>query len=134
MSYYLKLKDPRWQKKRLEILNRDEFTCSYCGDDQNELHVHHHYYVFGKELWDYEDEALSTLCSECHKKETETTRRIKENLKTFKHERLRFLGHLITCSTVLSEYEIKEIVNFSTTILDRKGIEWEYENENDKNI
>ena len=43
-SYYEKLLDPRWQKKRLEILNRDEFKCRSCGDDKSTLHVHHGYY------------------------------------------------------------------------------------------
>ena len=32
MGYSEKLKDPRWQKKRLEILERDNFRCQYCGD------------------------------------------------------------------------------------------------------
>lgn len=30
MSYAEQLKDPRWQKKRLEILNRDEWKCTWC--------------------------------------------------------------------------------------------------------
>lgn len=39
--YSEKLKDPRWQKKRLEILNRDEFACRFCGDNKSTLNVHH---------------------------------------------------------------------------------------------
>ena len=44
MTYKEKLLDPRWQKKRLEILNRDNFTCQCCGDDKKTLNIHHKYY------------------------------------------------------------------------------------------
>jgi len=40
-TYRRKLADPRWQKKRLEILERDGFECNSCGDSSTELHVHH---------------------------------------------------------------------------------------------
>ena len=30
------------------------------------LHVHHQYYIKGKEPWDYDDSALITLCADCH--------------------------------------------------------------------
>ncbi len=41
MKYSEKLKDPRWQKKRLEIFQRDEFHCQQCGDGENTLCVHY---------------------------------------------------------------------------------------------
>lgn len=69
MSYSEKLKDPRWQKKRLEILNRDEFTCKICQSTTKSLQIHHRHYVTGREPWDYPNELLVTLCYECHKKE-----------------------------------------------------------------
>lgn len=31
------------------------------------LNVHHKYYVLGKKPWEYDNDALETLCSECHK-------------------------------------------------------------------
>lgn len=40
-TYSEKLKSPKWQKKRLEILQRDEFTCQHFNDKENTLHVHH---------------------------------------------------------------------------------------------
>jgi hypothetical protein len=61
-----KLKDPRWQKKRLEILNRDEFTCQYCGAKDKTLHVHHYGYRKGKEPWDVDGGDVNTLCEDCH--------------------------------------------------------------------
>lgn len=66
MTYSEKLKDPRWQKKRLEILSRDSFTCNYCGDTETTLHVHHLEYKKGLEPWDYYDEYLITICADCH--------------------------------------------------------------------
>lgn len=65
-TYSEKLKDPRWQKKRLEILNRDEWECSNCCRTDVTLHVHHEYYVSGREPWDYPAESLTTLCKDCH--------------------------------------------------------------------
>jgi len=65
-SYYEKLKDPRWQKKRLEILERDWFECTNCGDENSTLHVHHGYYERNLDPWDYDSDTLWTLCAECH--------------------------------------------------------------------
>ena len=55
-TYSDKLKSPKWQKKRLEILQRDNFTCFNCGDTERTLHVHHESYIKGKEPWDYTKE------------------------------------------------------------------------------
>jgi len=70
MTYQEKLKDPRWQKKRLEIMERDEFRCQYCGDDESTLNVHHYYYEKNKEPWDYNNDDLTTLCEDCHDSES----------------------------------------------------------------
>ena len=66
MTYSDLLKDPRWQKKRLEIFNRDNFSCVSCGDGASTLHVHHHYYINGKKPWEYNNSVLVTLCEQCH--------------------------------------------------------------------
>lgn len=65
-TYREKLLDPRWQRKRLEILERDQWQCYDCGDDKSTLHVHHRYYVRGREPWDYPNDALVSLCETCH--------------------------------------------------------------------
>lgn len=67
MTYSEKLKDPRWQKKRLEVLTRDEWRCRSCGCEDKTLHVHHHHYTRGQP-WDTPIELLSALCDECHEK------------------------------------------------------------------
>lgn len=75
-SYLEKLRDPRWQKKRLEILNRDEFTCLICGDKESSLQIHHLQY--NGEPWEAKSEHLQTLCEHCHENESKN-RKAKEN-------------------------------------------------------
>lgn len=70
-QYLEKLKDPRWQKMRLQILERDEWSCCICYDRESTLHVHHRFYTKGIEPWDYPPEALVTLCESCHEEESE---------------------------------------------------------------
>ena len=66
-SYSELLRDPRWQKKRLEIMERDDFMCVHCCDDKSTLNVHHCFYKYGRNPWDYPNNALITVCEECHK-------------------------------------------------------------------
>ena len=68
-AYSEKFKDPRWQKKRLEILKRDKFSCQVCFDEKSTLHIHHKYYEGFKDPWEYSDSCLITLCFECHESE-----------------------------------------------------------------
>ncbi len=63
-SYSELLKDPRWQKKRLEVLNSDDFQCQWCGDKETTLHVHH--FVYKGKPWEVELGDLATICEECH--------------------------------------------------------------------
>lgn len=77
-----KLKDPRWQKKRLEILTRDSFTCQRCLSTENTLHIHHRHYLKSREPWDYPSELLATLCYSCHQKEEDCASSAEEILKT----------------------------------------------------
>lgn len=74
MTYSEKLRDPRWQKKRLEILNRDDWTCCSCLDASSPLAVHHLVYRAGKDPWEYENDELITLCESCHTYEYETAK------------------------------------------------------------
>jgi len=66
MSYSDKLKHPKWQKKRLEILNRDSWACKYCSDTESQLHVHHLKYTT-KEPYDELSENLVATCQDCHR-------------------------------------------------------------------
>jgi hypothetical protein len=84
-SYSQKLKHPKWQKKRLEILNRDNFTCQSCKSEDKTLHIHHFEYD-NVEPWEYENNKLITLCEDCHKQE--------EFLKEFTGSSYEYLARL----------------------------------------
>lgn len=60
------LRDPRWQRKRLTIMQRADFACEYCGDNTSTLNVHHRWYEKGFNPWDYPDEVLICVCEDCH--------------------------------------------------------------------
>jgi hypothetical protein len=65
-SFYDKLKDPKWQEKRLRIMERSGFSCEWCGGKDYTLHIHHGYYTRGFDPWEYGDDTLYCLCENCH--------------------------------------------------------------------
>ncbi len=65
-EFWKRYQDPRWQKKRLEVFQRDSFTCVECGAEDKALHVHHLSYEWDKDPWDYPVENFKTLCVDCH--------------------------------------------------------------------
>ena len=64
-TYRENLRSPKWKRRRVRILKRDNNTCQNCGDTNN-LQVHHCYYESGLKPWGYPDESLVTLCGHCH--------------------------------------------------------------------
>jgi len=99
MTYQEQIKDPRWQKKRLEIFKRDHFTCQRCYSTKKSLQVHHLIYLPNKKIWQYNDSELITLCEGCHKHET-------ENL----NEACKLLNYNVRTSGLLSDeiYKLAE--------------------------
>jgi hypothetical protein len=101
MTYREKLLDPLWIDKRHWVIRLDNYHCRKCSktpvysslkvnfiirgeqtikvpentylilEEKLNLNVHHKYYKQGYEPWEYDDEALITLCPDCHKKEHE---------------------------------------------------------------
>lgn len=65
-TYFEKLRDPRWQKKRLEVMERANFCCEICYGSTSTLNVHHKFYFKGREPWEYDEKQLSVLCEMCH--------------------------------------------------------------------
>jgi len=65
-NYTEQFKSPEWQKKRLKIMDRDDFSCRICGTKTETLNVHHIFYEPHKSVWDYDDGILITLCENCH--------------------------------------------------------------------
>lgn len=69
-TYREMLLDPRWQRKRLKILEAAEWKCSVCGAADRTLHVHHLDYWPGCAPWQYPDHWLAALCEGCHAEKT----------------------------------------------------------------
>jgi hypothetical protein len=81
MNYKQKLLDPRWQKMRLNVLQRDDWSCQICESKEKTLHVHHiEYHPMIENPWEYEEDSLLTLCCECHEIETFSLKSAKANL------------------------------------------------------
>ena len=70
-SYSDKLRDPRWQRRRLEVFEAAGWKCERCGDKGSTLHAHHKFYMKDWEPWEYAREALLALCEACHHEEHE---------------------------------------------------------------
>ncbi len=68
-SYSEKLRDPRWQRRRLEIMQLAHFRCEECDAADQTLTVHHRVYRVGAEPWCYPDWELVCLCEQCHRYE-----------------------------------------------------------------
>jgi hypothetical protein len=94
-DYSKKLSDPRWQKLRAEVLKRDGFRCCTCEDSSSELHVHHHFYIFGLDPWEYPADTLETLCFRCHEWATQMHKRLRASLCNVRTEDLsRIIGYI----------------------------------------
>jgi len=73
-AYAEKLLRPEWRLKRLEVLERDRFTCRECGARGGRLDVHHAKYLHDTEPWDHPLDLLLTLCRGCHESVTKIER------------------------------------------------------------
>jgi len=106
MTYLEKLKHPNWQKKRLEILNRDQFVCQTCYGEEKTLHVHHKFYDKNIENpWDYDEKYLVTLCCDCHLEIEESKKIIKTDVPNLLLSKLDANKYTyITVSGVIEEY------------------------------
>jgi hypothetical protein len=124
MTYSEKLKDPRWQKKRLEILERDKWKCQCCEDEETTLHVHHFNYERGKEPWEYNNDSLITLCENCHEFESYQRKSSEESLLIFFRENKFFsqdLDHI--ASFIIDHPDFMNKVNDYCASIELKAME-----------
>jgi uncharacterized CHY-type Zn-finger protein len=95
MSAYSELlKSPHWQKKRLQILNRDGWKCRLCKADDKTLHVHHLRYQHGAKPWEYENDDLVSLCDGCHESFTKEDKRFTAACSACKRQNIWATRHL----------------------------------------
>lgn len=71
LNYSEQLLCREWMLRRAEILFRDRFRCQRCGCVEyrigsGTLHIHHRLYILGRAPWEYSDDQLQALCSDCH--------------------------------------------------------------------
>lgn len=97
MAYADKLRDSRWQEKRLRVLDRDGFKCRNCPKDNREVQVHHFDYFSFIDPWEYPMDMLVTLCISCHEKE-----KLRWKAEFYLLNSLRMKGFLVEDLTRLS--------------------------------
>lgn len=101
--WFERLKDPRWQKKRLEILERDGWACKSCWVDQEKmLHVHHKVYRRGLEPWEYESTDLVTYCEDCHDEVAEVVRELVLTAHSY-CDAIHWLKNVTTLTSAISQ-------------------------------
>lgn len=47
-------------------MQKAEFACGRCGNEEATLHIHHRIYRKKKQPWEYADDELECLCEDCH--------------------------------------------------------------------
>ncbi|MBU2559229.1 MAG: hypothetical protein KJ578_15740 [Bacteroidetes bacterium] len=96
--YFELLQDPRWQKMRLEVMQKADFACEDCGNEEETLNVHHTYYQKGKAPWEYPKESLKVYCKSCHQKHQDIDKEIKKRVGDLSlYDKQNILGHLLSC-------------------------------------
>jgi hypothetical protein len=91
-DYHEQLKDPLWQRKRLEKMQEAGWKCEICGDGSEELNIHHLEYN-GKQAWEYDTTGLECLCRTCHSLMHMDINKVKAHAERLcvKHKIVRFI-------------------------------------------
>jgi hypothetical protein len=103
IPYWELLRDPRWQRKRLEVYEAADFSCEWCGESEKTLNAHHTYYLKNRSPWDYPTEHLRCLCEDCHELATQGQEQLKLTLGE------------------LDPWETTELISFASGLLARKN-------------
>jgi 5-methylcytosine-specific restriction endonuclease McrA len=110
VSYSDLLKDPRWQKMRLQIMERDNWTCVLCGDAApSSFNVHHLRYIRGQKPWEADPADLVTLCEPCHAAQPRRPRGILTRLSDILPDVLRAIpriSHSTEWAAILERFNV----------------------------
>ena len=120
MSAYLELlRHPKWQQRRLQILERAGFACEFCRDAESTLNVHHVYYESGRKPWEYPGKLLVCLCEPCHERNHDLWRFLQQMMVGFDND---FLDRAIDAVWSLREQELanNKRIGLSTIGLEAK--------------
>ncbi|MEA5426556.1 HNH endonuclease [Arcicella lustrica] len=94
INYFEKLKDERWILKRNKVRVKANFECQDCGNTSN-LEVHHCYYKYGLEPWQYPIDALRCLCSKCHEERGIVEMELRARMADLKTQDLKIISELL---------------------------------------
>jgi hypothetical protein len=109
VSYSELLRDPQWQRKRLEVLQRDDWKCIHCARGDLTLNVHHRMYRKGAKPWEYDESELQTLCEHCHESGHVFREQIDEFLRDLSPPALSLvLGYVQACAGTLGKRRVAE--------------------------
>lgn len=100
-AYWELLRDPRWQRKRLEIMERADFKCEVCGADGKTLNVHHKRYRKDASPWEYSDRELQCLCGDCHQTYHDWKSRLEDVLTIVGIETVVGFADALLCASLL---------------------------------
>ncbi len=108
-DYAKLLKQPEWRAKRDEILAKSP-ECQKCGCRNCIFAVHHRYYVYGLDPWEYPDEAYMVVCSgKCHREADADRVEQEENAEI--HRRYGWQGALGKQCQMPSERELRRLAS-----------------------
>ena len=88
MTYAQQLRHPKWEQRRLQVIEKAGSRCECCGNfgindgetSEVRFEIHHGYYTPGLMAWEYPDDVLYCLCPECHKDVQESMERAQYEL------------------------------------------------------
>lgn len=104
-EYLELLKSPEWQKKRLLIFQRDNFTCVCCHAKDKTLHVHHiRYLAYDVKPWDYPNWMLVTYCETCHETEHLIGDQLRSNFLDLINEHSIYIRPISQLSILIEKY------------------------------
>lgn len=112
MTYKEKLQDPRWNDVRRAVLMRDGFKCKFCKVSNCQLHVHHRFYLKGKNPWDVPIRFLITLCDDCHvkvHKGRSTNSFVKNSINDFNRLPLAATLKIMTAKTIKKKSPVRKM-------------------------
>lgn len=98
-TYIEKLKDQKWIDKREYVKSEAEYKCQDCGST-NSLEVHHCFYQFGREPWEYSLDSLRCLCRNCHERRGELEIILRAKFADLTFDELNIFRKLISDSVL----------------------------------
>lgn len=130
-TFFAQYNDPRWQRRRLQVMESVGFQCENCGSKDTTLNVHHKRYRGDQKPWEYEDWELACYCEKCHKKWHDSMESLKDTIalsfnpgELFEFQRIAAMIEFTPfCTTDL--YAVTETVGISEMSLneDKKNVQ-----------